>query len=460
MSVAAGLNINDAMDMVDAYGADPDLWPREHKDDLLEMQRVDEDFADYVASVKRLDDLLNDWGEGDDGVDVGEDTEDDFTGLGDTDSEDMDDEDDEPCSGSDWGDDEDEEETDDVDDFEDEDDGSVIEVNSERLQDMDSMFSDAIQKAFSDGDPMEFRVFTRDYDEIVDITGVDETVSLEGIDQAVAKATGPLQKDLRRLIAARSQVQRVPGMRRGRLHGPNLHRILSGDDRVFTRREEAQSLDTAISLVIDCSGSMAGREMILSTETGYAIASVLSRLGIAFECLGFTDNYNDPRVNNPAYRKELAEANAIAPIVRHIPITMPKFKLFEERWNQPVQRRFARVHNAQGGYGCGVNYGSTPEGCGIEFAARRLLRRKEARKIMLVMTDGSPGGHCYGGSSWSYLEQSKQVVKAVEAAGIDLVGIGICHDGPAGYYTNHMCFDQLEDMPKLLLALLKKFLVG
>jgi cobalamin biosynthesis protein CobT len=446
------LNINDAMDLIDIYGADEDLWPTRDRDMLKDMIANDEDFADYVKDVKRIDDMLANWEEADDGLDVGE-TDDD--GRSDRDDDYDRDEDEEFESAGMGG---------PVMHDQDEDDDTVIEINPERLKDMDEMFADAIQKAFSDADPSEFRVFTRDYDGIVDIDGVSDTTPIDKLDQAVAKSVGPLMKDLRRLIAARSQVKRVPGMRSGRLHGPNLHRILSGDDRVFTRREEAQSLDTAISLVVDCSGSMAGPRMQLAMQTAYALGSVLSRLGIQFECLGFTDNYGDPRVTNKSYQKEVAAADKVAKIIRAVPIIMPRFKEFGERWTQPVMRRFASVFNAGGGYGCGVPFGATPEGCGMEFAARRLIARKEARKIMIVMTDGEPGGHVYEprnmNDHWSYKRQSGDMVKAIEAAGVDLVGIGIQHAGPTGYYTNSMVIQNLEEMPQQLLGLLKKFILG
>ena len=450
------LSLNDAMDVVDAYGADSDLWPRAKRDALLELQRTDEDFRDYVEDIKRLDDLLANWEEADDGLDVGDDWDD------------LDDEDE--------GDEETDSEFEPADDADDaggpldkrggfmqQDEDEVIELNPERLQDMDQMFSDAIQKAFSQADPTEFRVFTRDYDRMIDIDGVNDQTPIDAIEQAVAKSTGVLQKDLRRMIAARSQVQRVPGMRRGRLHGPNLHRILSGDDRVFTRREEAQSLDTAISLLIDCSGSMGGAPLKLATEASYALGSVLHRLNIQFECLGFTDDSAHPETRTVAYNNEVQEADKIAKIIRSIPIVMPKFKTFDERWTQPVQRRFGHVFNRHGSIP-GFRMGSTPEGCGMEFAARRLIGRKEARKIMIVMTDGEPGGQVFrptsGNDYYAYKRQSVEMVKAIEAAGVDLIGVGIKHAGPTGYYTNSMVIDSLEEMPAKLMSLLKKFIIG
>lgn len=450
------LSVNEAMDLVDLWGPDPVLWPKKDKPALDQLLNTSDEFKDYVEDAKWLDDLLNNWTQGDDGAEID---------LSDMDS---------PFSGGDPDPDEDmqfgkgagssapipEED-------EEEDEGEapvIIEMDADQLQDMDGMFEDMIRNQVKAFDATEFRVFTRDFDAITDITLPDH-VSLEHIDQAVAKATGPLQKDLRRLIAARSAAKRLPGKRSGRLHAPNLHRIMSGDDRVFYRREEAETLDTAISLVIDCSGSMNGTRMKLATETAYAIGSVLSKLGVAFECLGFTDNYADPRVRDRNYIAEVRRADAIAKITRAVPIIMPRFKTFEDRWTQPVQRRFAHVFNTDGySENCGFEMGSTPEGCGMEFAARRLLCRKEKRKIMIVMTDGEPGGHVFNPQTnsdyYAYKRQSVDMVKAIEAAGVDLVGVGIQHDGPTNYYTNSMVISQLEDMPKKLLSLLKKFILG
>jgi cobaltochelatase CobT len=107
--------------------------------------------------------------------------------------------------------------------------------------------------------------------------------------------------------------------------------------------------------------------------------------------------------------------------------------------------------------------GMTPEGCGLEFAAKRLLARKEARKILICMTDGSPGCHDLNYTTergCSDLEHSKRMVRSIEAAGIDLVGIGIQHNGPTGYYSNSMVIQNVGEMPKLLMGVLKKFIVG
>lgn len=475
MNAIMKLSFDAGADIIDVYGPDETFWPKEDMAGLRRLIANDPDFRNYVEDAKWLEQMLDNWQEAGDGAEINLDDEDfgSTSGGGSMDDSDDVDSDDDQAAGIGAAGEEDEDggssfrggnasgssEPDQDDDA-----PFILEIDPDDIKDVDGMLADFIRKEMEGADPTEFRVFTRDYDEMVDIK-IPDQVSLEQIDQKVAQTTGPLQKDLRRLIAARSQVKRIPGMRSGRLHAPNLHRIMAGDDRVFTRRQEAESLDTAISLLIDCSGSMTGARTVLACETAYAIGSVLAKIGIAFECLGFTDRWNDPRVTNQSYVREVQEADKVAKIIRAVPIVMPKFKTFEERWTQPVQRRFAHVHNTDGYSGqCGYDMGSTPEGCGLEFAARRLLARKEKRKILISMTDGEPGGHVFSPRNSSdynaYANQSINMVKSIEAAGIDLVGVGIQHNGPARYYSNAMCINRIDEMPKQLLALLKKFIVG
>jgi len=456
------------MDVVDVYGSDPDLWPDNYRDAMRSLMDRDEEFNDYVTQAAAIDEMLSSWDEHEDGADVGFD---DIFGGSDEDQDDDQDNypgGDSPQDEDDDTDDEGETEASDDEDDDTDDDGPIIEIDmddlGDGLGDMDEVLQAIIRKELSDSDALDFNVFTRDYDVIAEFQTPSDT-SIASIDQEVAKTVGPLMKDIRRLIAARSQVQRIPGMRRGRLHGPNLHRILSGDDRLFSRREEAQSLDTAITMNLDCSGSMGGSRLKLAAETAYALGTVLNKLGISFECIGYTtarDEWHSPETKTPEYMHEVAESNKIRPVHRYQPIMMPMFKGFDERWSPGVQRRFAYIHNTGGMRPApNIGLGGTPEGCGNEFAARRLLQRKEARKIMITMTDGEPYDHCFNNKTGSESQKhASQMVQKITASGIDLVGIGIQHYGPASYYPHAIIINNVGEMPAQLLGLLKKFLVG
>ncbi len=56
---------------------------------------------------------------------------------------------------------------------------------------------------------------------------------LTNLDERTRQSVGVMQKDIQRMMAARSQSVKVPGFRTGRLHTAGLHRLAAGDDRVF-----------------------------------------------------------------------------------------------------------------------------------------------------------------------------------------------------------------------------------
>jgi cobalamin biosynthesis protein CobT len=432
------LTVDAAKDLIDTYGPHRARWPASEVPAIDALNRTDTEFRRYLKAQLKIDRQLNNWEEEIDGAQV--DADDELEGEGGDEDVDTDLPDDED-PGEDHGRDEDE------------DDGiGPIHLDERDLADMDQMFADAIQALIDNHATGNFNVFSRDLDRLVDIPVKDGT-AVEPIDRAVAQAVGPLMKDLRRLIAARSQVRRIPGKRSGRLHAASLHRIKVGDDRVFSRKEEAVSLSTAITLLIDNSGSMSGPRMKLATETAYALGTVLNKLGIAFECIGFTTNGNPGR----DYLDALHQASRKYPISRSLPLNMPKFKAFDERWTIPVQQRFAAVFGGQ--RPCQMN--CTPEGCGLEFAAKRLLARPEERKILICMTDGEPGTQgSTGYVPGLYVNQSRKMVESIALAGVDVVGIGIQHAGPTNYYPNSLVIQNVAEMPKLLMGVLKKFLLG
>lgn len=454
------LTVEDAQDIIDIYGPSRKRWPPSEVPAMDALLQSDQELAAYLKRQRTIDSLLNKWQEDDDGALI---EDDEFDGKSDTD--DLDDD------RSEDDDEEEEEEQDsgaepDPDEDEDDDhDGTPglpeICLDADDMPDMDKLFSDAIKGLLDETVNGQFNVFSRDRDGFVDIK-VPEGTTVEAIDQAVARAVGPLMKDLRRLIAARSQVRRIPGKRSGRLHAPSLHRIKIGDDRVFSRKEESPSLNTAITLLIDCSGSMMGGSLKLATETAYALATVLNKLGISFECIGFADGWAEGTYENADMQEwwdAVQSAAAEHPIGRANPLMVPRFKSFEDRWTIPVQQRFAAVFNNERN----VEMGSTPEGCGLEFAAKRLLQRTEDRKILLCMTDGAPmcgGYNLTGEKGKSDYQHSRDMVKSIELAGIDIVGIGIQHDGPTAYYPRSLVINNVHEMPKLLMGVLKQFIIG
>ncbi|EOZ6905435.1 porphyrin biosynthesis protein, partial [Salmonella enterica subsp. enterica serovar Montevideo] len=87
-----------------------------------------------------------------------------------------------------------------------------------------------------------------------------------------------LAKDLERAIASRNRVQFIPGQRRGRIHGSSLYRLSMKDERVFRRKEDHKAVNACVQQVIDLSGSMNGKKILLALASAYTIADALDRI--------------------------------------------------------------------------------------------------------------------------------------------------------------------------------------
>ena len=165
-------------------------------------------------------------------------------------------------------------------------------------------------------------------------------------------AANKLGAKLERLLEDRTNHRDIYG-EDGRLCGRRLVSAMSGEQRVFRRATgENTGLDVAVSLMIDCSGSMRGPDIQLAKAAGYAVSEALSKYdsqGVALEVLGFND-------------------------------AIFRIKNFEESF--PSRSKCFKALNANGG----TRFQQTLLQC-----VKKLSTRKEARKIVLFITDGDLG---------------------------------------------------------------------
>lgn len=319
--------------------------------------------------------------------------------------------------------------------------------------DFDDALGEALSKLAQESmRDAEYRVFTQEFDKIEEIDPDEHGVRQSDVDAlvgAVDHMVAPMQKDVERAVAARSLAVMTGGHRSGRLHGAALSRMVVNptEDRVFQRKQENKTKDVAVSLLVDCSGSMGSSrhgKMATAGKTAYALSSVLDRLGIANEVLGFTTTCETPDELNKETAKTGIQYSRVEGIY------MPIFKTFDERMGPLVRRRLA-VTTSEPRF-----LANNIDGESVQIAALRLARRRESRKILFVLSDGNPA--CYGDipSLYGHL---KRVVTDVEKSGIDVVGIGICSDAPKRFYSRHVVLDRIEDLPGEVMRQLKSLLV-
>lgn len=321
-------------------------------------------------------------------------------------------------------------------------------IEREIAKDFDEELSKMITTTASKGmERAKYKVYSKDFDKIeplvVRATHFKDEF-LKSMQEAVDHMVGPMQKDLERAIAAKSASTWSAGHRSGRLHASSLSRLTTGDSRVFRRKHINNGKDVAVSLLVDCSGSMScSGKIMAATYAAYGIASVLDRMNISFEVLGFTTKGEMPR------EMFAEEAKFGFRYARTQPLYIPILKGFSERLNPETKKRFAVL--PQAGW-----LNENVDGECVEIAATRLAARREARKILFVFSDGSPA--CPGDRG-AQIDHLTKVVKDIERSGVEVMGIGIADNSAAKFYKKHVLLTNISDLPTTVIAQVKKILM-
>ena len=229
-----------------------------------------------------------------------------------------------------------------------------------------------------------------------------------------------LAKRLMRVLMARQTRQWAFDLDEGVLDGSRLARLVaSGRARPFKQESDSPFPSTVISLLIDHSGSMRGRPMLIAALTVEIFARVLERCGVRCEVLGFTTREWDG--GEPArqwatngYPENPGRLNALEHIV---------IKNADVPWRRARQALGLFLHEEI--------LKENIDGEAVSWAHGRLLGRSEARRILVVVSDGTPMDEAtLAANGYEYLDQHlKSVVEGIERSSpVRLAAIGIGHD--------------------------------
>jgi cobaltochelatase CobT len=95
-----------------------------------------------------------------------------------------------------------------------------------------------------------------------------------------------------------------------------------------------------------------------------------------------------------------------------------------------------------------------PDGENILWAHDRLVKRKERKRLMIVMSDGCPAATK---GSDGIEDFTHKVIKEIEASKkVEIYGLGLCSDSVEHYYKANSVVNNPQHIPVKLLELIER----
>ena len=324
----------------------------------------------------------------------------------------------------------------------------------EQLVDTDSdkqSNEQVIQKKNPSSFNIDYKIFTNQYDEIVKAENLeksDEIIKLRktldqqliGFQDIITKLANKLQ---RQLLAKQNRAWEFD-LEEGLLDSSKLPRIIMDpyNSLSFKKEKDLEFKDTIVTLLIDNSGSMRGRPITIAAICADILSRTLERCSVKVEILGFTtknwkgglsrENWNKKgKIKTPGRLNDL----------RHI-----IYKGADTHWRQ-----------SKNNLGLMLKEGLLKEnidGEAISWAFNRLKKRKEERKILMVISDGAPvDDSTLSVNSGDFLEKhlKKMVMFIEDKTDIEILAIGIGHD-VSRYYNRAIKITDVNELGDVMVS--------
>ena len=325
---------------------------------------------------------------------------------------------------------------------------------NEQLVDTDSeeqSSESVLQRMNIDTINKNYNIYTTQFDEIAkaekleseeEITKLKNNLDqqLVGFQDLITKLANKLQ----RLLLAKQNRSWEFDLEEGLLDSSKLPRVIMDPHHSlsFKKEKDLDFKDTVVTLLIDSSGSMRGRPITIAALCADILSRTLERCSVKVEILGFTtknwkggksrevwNNNNKPK--NPGRLNDL----------RHI-----IYKNADTHWRQSKKN-----------IGLMLKEGLLKEnidGEAILWAFNRLKKRKEERKILMVISDGAPvDDSTLSVNSGDFLEKHlKKMVKFIEnKTDIEILAIGIGHD-VSRYYSKAIKITDVQELADVMIS--------
>jgi len=311
-----------------------------------------------------------------------------------------------------------------------------------------------IQKRNFDNN-IDYKIFTNQFDEITkaeNLENFEDAVKLRktldqqliGFQDVITKLANKLQ---RQLLAKQNRAWEFD-LEEGLLDSSKLPRIIMDpyNSLSFKKEKDLDFKDTIVTLLIDNSGSMRGRPITIAAICADILSRTLERCSVKVEILGFTTkNWKGGQSREFWNKNGKPKTPGRLNDLRHI-----IYKGADTQWRQ-----------AKNNLGLMLKEGLLKEnidGEAISWAFNRIKKRKEERKILMVISDGAPvDDSTLSVNSGDFLEKHlKKMVKFIEdKTEIEVLAIGIGHD-VSRYYDRAIKITDVNELGDVMISQLSQ----
>ncbi len=324
----------------------------------------------------------------------------------------------------------------------------------EQLIDTDSekqSSEQVIQKKIPNDLNIEYKIYTTKFDEITKAENLENATEasklrktldqqLVGFQDIITKLANKLQ---RQLLAKQNRAWEFD-LEEGLLDSSKLPRIIMDpyNSLSFKKEKDLDFKDTVVTLLIDNSGSMRGRPITIAAICADILSRTLERCSVKVEILGFTTkNWKGGQSREFWNKNNKPKSPGRLNDLRHI-----IFKSADTHWRQ-----------SKNNLGLMLKEGLLKEnidGEAINWAFNRLKKRKEERKILMVISDGAPvDDSTLSVNSGDFLEKHlKKMVKFIEnKTDVEILAIGIGHD-VSRYYNKAIKITDVNELGDVMVS--------
>ncbi len=329
----------------------------------------------------------------------------------------------------------------------------LSEKNSEKefeeIEDESGISKKQYRKVFSKNEE-KYKIYTSEFDEFskAEKLETDEELSKlrSSLDQQLLQLKNFISKlanKLQRKLLAKQNRSWEFDLEEGTLDASKLTRVIIDpfNSLSFKREKQVEFKDTLVTILIDNSGSMRGKPITVAAICADILSRTLEKCSVKVEILGFTTKHwkggssrekwtTNGKPKNPGRLNDL----------RHI-----IYKSADVPWRQ-----------IKNNMGLMLKEGLLKEnidGEALRWAFNKMNKRREERKILMVISDGAPvDDSTLSSNSSDYLENDlKNTVSSIEKfSDVELVAIGIGHD-VTRYYGKAVKITDVQDLGDVMI---------